>query len=170
MFNIFTIVFLAIVIGFVLAAFMTRQTTPEPIQMVPPEDDLEQDPKNIRALEFEDLFCVGEKLAQENGLTIKEKVKVSEDEYYWVTESQNAFFFGNYVLGFYKTPSAKSFVSLPTILEFKDLVKGAGSTKGLFFSTGYFTKDVLQPLEGPKVNLFNRLKVISEIRRLGLSL
>lgn len=170
MFNIFVIVFLAIVLGFVLAAFITRQTTPEPIQMVPPEDDLLSDPKEIRALDFEDLYRLGEKLMVENGLTLKEKVKVSEEEFYWITESKNDFFSGNYVLGFYKTPSIKAFVSLPTILEFKDLVKSAGSTKGLFFSTGYFTKDVLQPLEGPRVNLYNRGKVIREMKRLGLSL
>lgn len=170
MFNIFVIAFLAIVAGFVLAAFITRQTTPEPVQMVPPEDDLIKDPTEIRALELQDLYALGEKLAQENKLTILERVKVSEEEYYWVAESKNDFFFGHYVLGFYKTPSLKSFVSLPTILEFKDLVKSASSTKGLFFSTGYFTKDVLQPLEGPKVNLYNRGKVIQEMRRLGIPL
>lgn len=150
--------------------FITRQETPEPIQLVPPEDDLLKDPKNVRELTLEDLYRVGEKLCDENRLNIKDRVTVNENEVYWITESSNEFFFGNYVLGFYKTDTAHPYVSLPTIFEFKDFVKSVTSTKGFFFTTGYFTKDVHQPLEGAKISLYNRLKVLSEMDRFKLSL
>lgn len=133
--------------------------------MVPPEDDFLKDPTNFGPLNFAHLFQLGERLCSENGLTLKDKIQVSPQEVYWITESSNEFFFGNYVLGFFETSERHPFVSLPTILEFKDFIKSAGSTKGLFFSTGYFTKDVLQPLEGPKVSLYNRLKVLEELGR-----
>jgi len=43
------------------------------------------------------------------------------------------------------------------------------STKGFYFSTGYYTRDVHQPLEGPKVALYNRKKVLEEMKRFGIS-
>lgn len=170
MFNIFTVAFFAVIVALGLAMFVTRQKTPEPIQLVPPEDDLLKDPKEIRELTLEDLYRVGEKLCEENKLTIKDRVTVDENEVYWITESSNEFFFGNYVLGFYKTDQSHPFVSLPTLFEFKDFVKSVTSTKGFFFTTGYFTKDVHQPLEGAKISLYNRLKVLSEFERFKLSL
>jgi hypothetical protein len=170
MFNIFTLAFGAIFIGIGLAMFTTRQKTPEPIQLVPPEEDTLLDPKELRELSLEDLYKVGEKLCEENKLKIKDRVSVSENEVYWITESSNEFFFGNYVLGFFKTDKEHPYVSLPTIFEFKDFVKSVTSTKGFFFTTGYFTKDVHQPLEGAKVSLYNRLKVLSEFKRFNISL
>ncbi len=169
MFNIFTIAFGAIVFGLVLATLITRKS-PKHIQMVPTEEDFDKDPKNARVLQLEDLYRLGEKMCAENGLVIKEKMTVSPKEVHWIAETQNAFFFGNYVLGFYVTDSPDEFVSLPTILEFKDFIKSAGSTKGLFFTNSYFTRDVLQPLEGPKVNLYNRKKIVEEIQKSGLTL
>jgi hypothetical protein len=170
MFNIFTLCFLAIFFGLALAMFITRQETPQPLQLVPPEDDSLKDPSDIRPLKLEDLYRVGEKLCEENKLSIKDRVTVSENEVYWIAESNSEFFFGNYVLGFFETSPKHPYVSLPTIFEFKDFVKSVTSTKGFFFTTGYFTKDVHQPLEGAKVSLYNRLKIISELQRFKLSL
>lgn len=170
MFNIFTLAFVAIGFGLFLAFIITRKAKPLGFSLVPPEEDSDTDPKEIRPLTFEDLFKLGEALCKENGLVIKEKTPVSKEEAYWITESPNAFFQGNYVLGFYVPENSTSYVSLPTILEFKDFVKSATSTKGLFFNAGYFTRDVLQPLEGPKCSLYNRKRVISEFKRLGLPL
>lgn len=148
---------------------VTRQKTPVPIQLVPPEDDHANDPKNVRELSLEDLYQVGEKLCEENKLIIKDRVSVSDNEVYWITESANEFFFGNYVMGFFKTDIEHPFVSLPTIFEFKDFVKSVTSSKGFFFTTGYFTKDVYQPLEGPKVTLYNRVKILNEFKRFNLT-
>ena len=113
---------------------------------------------------------MGEKLCEENKLSIKDRVTVSENEVYWIAESNSEFFFGNYVLGFFETSPKHPYVSLPTIFEFKDFVKSVTSNKGFFFTTGYFTKDVHQPLEGAKVSLYNRLKIIYELQRFKLSL
>lgn len=169
MFNIFTLAFGAIFAGLMLAMFITRQKTPKPLQLVPPEDDLAQDPKDVRDLTLEDLYKVGEQLCVENKLRIKERVNVDENEVYWIAESSNDFFYGNYVLGFFKTTPNHPFVSLPTIFEFKDFVKSVTSQKGFFFTTGFYTKDVHQPLEGAKVTLYNRLRVLSEFKRLNLA-
>ncbi|NQW44219.1 MAG: hypothetical protein HQ462_02305 [Deltaproteobacteria bacterium] len=168
MFNIFTLAFFAVFIGLGLAMIITRQKTPQPLQLVPPEDDSLIDPKEIRELTLEDLYVVGEKLCEENKLEIKDRVTVSENEVYWIAASTNEFFFGNYVLGFFKIDADHRFVSLPTIFEFKDFIKSVTSTKGFFFTTGYFTKDVHQPLEGAKIALYNRLKIITEYKRLKL--
>ena len=65
MFNIFTLAFFAVFIGLGLAMFITRQKTPQPLQLVPPEDDSLIDPKDIRELTLEDLYVVGEKLCEE---------------------------------------------------------------------------------------------------------
>ena len=153
-----------------LAMLVTRQKTPQPLQLVPPEDDVLNDPKDVRALTLEDLYKVGEKLCEENKLKIKDRVSVTENEVYWITESHNEFFFGNYVLGFFQTTTENPYVSLPTLFEFKDFVKSVTSTKGFFFTTGYFTKDVHQPLEGAKVSLYNRLKILDEFKRFKLTL
>lgn len=170
MFSIFSIVFFAVFLGIVLALFITRGAKPLGYPLVPPEEDSEKDIKGIRPLTFDDLFQLGEELCKENNLRVKEKTPVSEEEVYWIAESANAFFQGNYVLGFFKPSEKNPFVTLSTILEFKDFVKSATSTKGLFFNAGFFTRDVLQPLEGPRVTLYNRLRIISEFKRLGLSL
>jgi hypothetical protein len=168
MFNIFTLVFFAIVIGIVLAVVATRQKLPGSASLVPPEEDFDKDPA-VRQLGLEDLFSVGEKLCVENGLVVKDKIQIAPNEVYWITESKNEFFFGNYVLGFFQTTENEKFVSLPTLLEFKDFIKSVSSTKGFFFTTGYFTRDVHQPLEGPKVSLYNRRKILDEMNRFQIA-
>lgn len=169
MFNIFTLCFFAIALGIALAMLITRKSPPSSQPMVPVEEDEGRDTKTTRALELSDLFKLGEKLCQENELRLKETMVISENEVYWITESTNEFFFGNYVLGFYKLKPG-SYLSLPTLFEFKDFIKSVGSSKGFFFSTGFFTRDVHQPLEGPKVTLYNRLKVLEEMQKHNLSL
>lgn len=169
MFNIFTLAFFAIAVGIVLAVVATRQKIPNSLSLVPPEEDYDKDPGGIRPLTLEDLFKVGEKLMVENKLTLKDKIQISPNEVYWIAESTNAFFYGNYVLAFFQTMESERFVSLPKLFEFKDFTKSVQSAKGFFFSTGYFTRDVHQPLEGPKVALYNRLKTLSEMKRFGIS-
>jgi hypothetical protein len=167
MFNIFTLAFVAIVIGIVLAVFATRQKIPNSPSLVPPEEDYDRDPTG-RPLALTDLFTVGEKLMEENQLSLKDKLEIAPNEVYWITESKNEFFFGSYVLGFFQTTENEKFVSLPTLFEFKDFIKSVQSAKGFYFTTGYFTRDVHQPLEGPKVSLYNRLKILSEMKRFNI--
>lgn len=164
MFNIFFLVFVAVAVGLGLAIFITRQKTPGNALLVPPEEDYDRDPKEEKALHLEDLYRLAEKLCRENELTIKEKISQSPTEIYWIAESQNAFFFGNYVLAFVEVNEEKRFVTMSDVLEFKDFIKSVGSSKGFFFTTGYFTRDVHQPLEGPKVSLYNRLKVLTDLK------
>ena len=114
------------------------------------------------------LFEVAQQLCDKNGLTLKEKIEASTREVFWVAESQNEFFYGNYAFGFILSKPGGPFVSMTDVLEFKDFIKSVTSTKGLFFTTGYFTRDVYQPLEGPKVSLYNRRKILEEFKRLGL--
>lgn len=170
MFSILGIAFGAIFLGMVLSVFITRNSPPQPIQFAPPEDDEAKDPKEVRALTLDDLYQLGEKICEKNDLLLKTKIPVSETEVYWVAESKNELFWGSYVLGFNQATSEKPYISMATILEFKDFIKSVTSAKGLYLTTGYYTKDVYQPLEGPKVNLYNRLKVIEEMKEVGVSL
>jgi len=170
MFSILGIAFGALFLGAGLAVLITKKAPPQPIQFAPPEDDEGQDPKEVRVLSLDDLYRLGNKILEKNDLVLKTTIPVSETEMYWVAESKNELFWGSYVLGFNQATPDHPYTSMATILEFKDFIKSVTSAKGLYLTTGYFTKDVYQPLEGPKVNYYNRLKVISEMNELGLSL
>lgn len=170
MFSILGIAFGAIFLGMALSIFITKNSPPQPIQFAPPEDDEARDPKDVRALSLEDLYRLGEKICEKNDLVLKTTIPIDDREVYWVTESKNELFWGSYVLGFHLATPEQPYTSMSTILEFKDFIKSVTSAKGLYITTGYYTKDVYQPLEGPKVNLYNRLKVIEEMKEAGLSL
>ncbi|NBX76166.1 MAG: hypothetical protein EBQ92_06395 [Proteobacteria bacterium] len=170
MFSILAIAFGAIFLGMLLSVFITKNSPPQPIQFAPPEDDEARDPKAVRALSLNDLYRLGEKICEKNDLVLKTTIPIDETEVYWVAESKNELFWGSYVLGFHQATPENPYVSMATILEFKDFIKSVTSAKGLYLTTGYYTKDVYQPLEGPKVNLYNRLKIIEEMKELGVSL
>lgn len=163
MFSVFGIAIVFTVLAIVLAIFISRQPPPGKVSMIPPEDDFKKDAQVSRKVERADLYQLAEKLCRENELRIKEKIETSPQEAYWIAESTNAFFYGNYVLGFCESGPEKEFVTMTDILEFKDFIKSVSSTKGFYFTTGYFTSDVHQPLEGPKVALYNKLKVLEEL-------
>ena len=169
MFSIFFIVFGAVAVGLILAVFVTRQKLPGNLQLIPPEEDYDIDPKQEKELELADLFKLGEYLCKQNDLVVKERIENSPNEVFWIAESKNEFFFGNYVLGFVKVDEDRRFVTMHDILEFKDFTKSVTSTKGFFFTTGYFTRDVHQPLEGLKVTLYNRLKILNELKSHNLA-
>lgn len=169
MFSLFGIAFVAIAVGIILAVLVTRQKTPGNEPLVPPEEDFDRDPKGVPPLRLEDLFKLGEAMCREHALTVKERISQSPLEVYWIAESTNEFFFGNYVLGFVEVDEERRYVTMHDVLEFKDFIKSVSSTKGFFFTTGYFTRDVHQPLEGPKVTLYNRRKVLEELRSHHLS-
>jgi hypothetical protein len=169
MFNIFFLVFAAVAFGALLAMWVTRKATPEEVQFIPPEDAYENDAKLGRTVTMEDLHSVAGALSKEHRLEVKEKLINSPHEHYWITESKEEFFSGNYVIAFLQTTNEHRFATMTDILEFKDFIKSAGSSKGLFFTTGYFTKDVFQPLEGPKVTYYNKPKVLEEMDRLKLN-
>jgi hypothetical protein len=169
MFSIFFLVGFAVLLGLGLAILVTRTSGRPSEPMIPAEEDFDQDPKTEKALDFEDLYKLARQMIKANGLVVKDELVQDDDEIYWVAESQNDFFFGNYVIGFFKASEETPLVGLTKILEFKDFIKSVGSTKGLFFTTGYFSRDVHQPLEGPKVSLYNRLKVLNELKKHQLS-
>lgn len=168
MFSIFLIVGFAVFVGMALAVFATRQKIPGVVTLVPPEDDAAKDAETA-ALAPEQLYKLAEHLCRENKLQIKEKMENSERESYWIAESQNEFFFGTYVIGFFRVAPDEPFVTMAEILEFKDFIKSMGSSKGFCLTNGYFTRDVHQPLEGPKVTLYNKRKVLEELKKHSLS-
>ena len=159
MFNIFFIAFAAVGFGLALAILITRKKPPGNIEMVPPEEDFDRD-TNKKALTMKDLFELGKALCKQHGLTLKEEIVENLREVYWVTESKSDFFFGTYVLGFYDTDEQHRFITMAQILELKDFIKSVRGAKGFAFTTGFFTRDVHQPLEGPSVTLYNKTKVI----------
>jgi len=159
---------MAVFIGMVLAILITRKGGISPAQMLIKEPDARKDPSDKRPLTLEDLYKFGKHLCQENELTIKEEFPNSETEVYWVVESKNPIFYGNYVFGFYQISSSQ-LISMSDVLKFKDFIKSAGNGKGFLFTTGYFSTDVHQPLEGPAVTLYNRHKIWEELSKLGIS-
>ncbi len=151
-------------LGMALAVYATRHPAPGVITTVPPEDDYATDGELNAKLTLEDLYRLGEAMLKEHKLELKDKLPQSETEVYWVAESKSEFFYGNYVIGFVQLPEAHPFFTMKELLEFKDYVKSATSAKGFLFITGYFTRDVHQPLEGPKVTLYNKRRVLNELK------
>lgn len=169
MFSIFFIVGFAAVVGMGLAIFATRQALPGNNPLVPPEDDAARD-AGLPAVSLAQLHKLGEKLCAENGLTVRDRIDNSVRESIWICESKNEFFYGNYVLAFSLVDSEHhQYITLSELLEFKDFVKSVSSTKGFFFTNGYFSRDVHQMLEGPKVALFNKRKVLEDLKNHGLT-
>ena len=163
MFNIFVLAFMAIFFGLMIAVWMTRKALPPGSGHVIPEEDSQKDPSEIRPLTLEDLKKLGKALCEENQLTIIETLP-GEFEENWVLESQNPIFAGKFVFTFVAKPKDDPFVLLADLLQFKDFVKSMQAGKGFFFTSGYFTRDVHQPLEGVAVSLYNRLRVIEDLR------
>jgi hypothetical protein len=164
MFSLFGIVFVALVIGVLLSVFVSKQPAPGVVTSVPPEEDYDRDAELTAKVTLEDLYKLGEKMVVEHKLEVKERLNQTEDEAYWVCESKSEFFYGNYVMGFVRLPEERPFYTMKELLEFKDFVKSATSAKGFLFITGYFTRDVHQPLEGPKVTLYNKRRVLNELK------
>lgn len=163
MFSLFGVAFFAIVIAVLLAVYITKQPAPGVVTFVPPEEDYDKD-QSLKAVTQEDLFKLGEAMLKEHQLTLKEKVTQTDSEVYWVAESKSEFFYGNYVMGFVRVPADRQFYTMKELLEFKDFVKSSTSAKGFLFTNGYFTRDCHQPLEGPKVTLYNKRKVLEELK------
>ncbi len=157
-------VFFALAIGIGLAIFVTKHPAPGVITTVPPEDDYATDGELTAKLTMEDLYRLGERMMKEHHLTLKDTLVQNENEVYWTAESKSEFFYGNYVMGFVCLPEAHPFYTMKELLEFKDYVKSATSAKGFLFVTGYFTRDVHQPLEGPKVTLYNKRRIFNELK------
>lgn len=166
MFSIFFLIGFSIVVAMALAIFVTRRPVPGQLSRVPPEDDAALDPKDKPVLSYEDLARLGESLCKKNSLTVRDRIQNSPREMFWIADSANEFFFGTYVFCFILISETEPFVSMTEVLEFKDFVKSVQSTKGFVFTNGYFTRDVHQPLEGPKVALYNRRRVIEELEKL----
>ena len=168
MFSIFLIVGIAIAVGIGLAMLATRHLPPGTPTLVPPEDDASEPEGGLQTVTPGHLEKLAETLCRENKVVIRDRLNNSPREIYWIAESNNDFFFGTYVLGFLLTDAANPYITMSDVLEFKDFLKSLGSGKGLLFTTGYFTRDVHQPLEGPKVTLYNKRKVLEELERLKL--
>lgn len=168
MFSIFLIVGFAVFVGMALAIFATRQKIPGRVSLVPPEDDALSD-SGAPAVSAEQLYTLADHLCRENKLQILDKMNNSDRETYWIAESKNEFFFGTYVIGFFRISENDPYVTMAELLEFKDFIKSMGSSKGFCLTNGYFTRDVHQPLEGPKVSLYNKRKVLEELKKYSLS-
>ena len=167
MFNIFFLVFFAVAFAIGLAVIATRAPQPNNSPRVPPEDDyLHRAPTDT--LDMLIVFDTARRICSENGLEIIETIPVSEAESFWVTHSTNPLFYGNYIFGFFSISEQEGFVTLYRLLEFKDFVKSVGSTKGFYFTNGFFTRDVHQPLEGPRVALYNARKIFDERKHFGV--
>lgn len=165
MFNIFTLSIGAIGLAIVLAIAITRQTVSGNPVRVLPEEDRDAPEAKLQSMAAVELVARG--LCLEAQLTVKEEIAVSEKETYWIAESTSPVFQGQYVFGLVRAVSVDDCVTLSTLLEFKDYVKSAGSTKGILLTNGFFTRDVYQPLEGPRVTLYNSRRVQLESARLG---
>lgn len=165
MFNLFVIAGGAVVLGMVLAIFITKQPTPQPIQFIPPEEDSETDGELPKELSLETLYKLAQKMCEEHNLVIKERIVNDPNEVYWIAENTDEFFFGNYTFAF-RIPSAqRPYATMTDVLELKDFMKSSSSQKGFYFNAGYFTKDVYQPLEGPRVTLYNKRRIIGELKK-----
>ncbi|MCB0416726.1 MAG: hypothetical protein H6617_02785 [Bdellovibrionaceae bacterium] len=162
MFNLFFLVFFAILMAAALAVLITRSSSPTKESFLLPEEDKAADPPGP-PLKIADLERLVKHLCQTKGLKLKERHENSPDEVVWVAENEDPILYGILVFGCVEAAPPQGLTPLSAVLEFKDFVKGLGSTKGFLFTTGYFSRDVHQPLEGVKITLFNRKRVLAEL-------
>ncbi|MEZ4751946.1 MAG: hypothetical protein R3B54_15340 [Bdellovibrionota bacterium] len=168
MFNLFFLVFFAIVIAAGLAVLITRGSSPTKESFLLPEEDKATDPSGP-SLALEDLERLVKHLCESKGLKLKERLVNSPEEVVLVAENEDPILYGTLVFGCVEAAEPQGLTPLSAVLEFKDFVKGLGSTKGFLLTTGYFSRDVHQPLEGVKITLFNRKRVMAELAKLSSS-
>lgn len=151
----FTLVAVAILLGFVLIGLILFSSRRTPVVM---EKDYYRDrgapPAGIGGLampQFERL-CV--KLLEEMGLVVDRVTRPSERELDIQAVNPQPVTGGDYlvhcILAEADEPVHPSRV---TILA--DTVKGERATKGILITTGYFAEEVAKRLEGPPVELIN---------------
>ncbi|MCB0405627.1 MAG: hypothetical protein KDD51_12655 [Bdellovibrionales bacterium] len=162
MFNLFFLVFFAILVAAGLAILITRNSSPTKESFLLPEEDKANDPLGPE-LKLGDLEKLVKYLCDSKGLRLKDRLDNSTEEVVFVAENDDPILYGTLVFGCVVAAEPQGLTPLSTLLEFKDLVKGLGSTKGFLLTTGYFSRDVHQPLEGVKITLFNRKKVLAEL-------
>jgi len=165
MFSIFFVVGAAVAAGMALAVIATRTKPPGMLETVLPEDDYAT-ATSLPRPPRECLTRLAELIAQKNGLEIRERLPESPRITYWLLESTNPVFSGTYVFCLLASTDEQPLVTLSEVFELKDFIKGCGGAKGFLLTDGYFTRDVHQPLEGPKVALYNRRQVLEELRKL----
>ena len=163
--SIFFIVFFSLCLGFGLAVFATRQKIPGRPTSVPPEDAALKEPENLPPTGLKELKELGKQWSELNRLILKEEMINSPRETFWILECQSGFFYGQYIMGFLHTTEERPYVTLSEVIEFKDFVKSMGGARAHLFTDGYFTRDVYQVLEGPKIALYNRQKVIEALQK-----
>lgn len=166
MFNLFFLVIFAVIFAAGLAVLITRTSSPTKESFLLPEEDQAVDPKDP-PLELADLERLVRHLCAEKNLKISDRMENSPEEIIIVAQNEDPILYGTLVFGCFKANNKQQLTPLSTVLEFKDFVKGLGSTKGFLLTTGYFSRDVHQPLEGVKVSLFNRKTVLEHLTTLS---
>ena len=163
----FTLVAVAVLLGFVLISLIIFSSRKTPVVM---EKDFYHDrgspPAGVAGLampQFERL-CV--KLLEEMGLVVDSVVHSSDREVDIQAVNPQPVTGGDYIVhGILAEEDEPIHPSRVSALA--DTVKGERATKGILITTGYFVEEVAKRLEGPPIELINGQRfsqLLSEFR------
>jgi restriction system protein len=164
----FTLVVVAVLLGFVLISLILFSTRKTPVVM---EKDFYQDrgspPAGIAGLsmpQFEGL-CV--KLLEGMGLVVDSVSHPSDREVDVQAINPQPVTGGDYIVHCILADSDEPIHS-SRVSALADTVKGERATKGILITTGYFVEEVAKRLEGPPIELINRQRFAQLLSEFGI--
>jgi restriction system protein len=164
----FTLVAVAVLLGFVLIGLILFSARRTPVVM---EKDYYRDrgapPPGIGGLampEFERL-CL--KLLEEMGLVVDRVSRPSERELDVQAVNPQPVTGGDYLVHCILAEADEP-VHPSRVAALADTVKGERATKGILITTGYFAEEVAKRLEGPPVELINGQRFAQLLSEFGI--
>lgn len=164
----FTLVALAVLLGFVLIGLILFSSRRTPVVM---EKDYYRDrgapPGGIAGLAMPQFERLCLKLLEEMGLVVDQVSRPSERELDIQAVNPQPVTGGDYLVHCILVEADEP-VHPSRVAALADTVKGERATKGILITTGYFTEEVAKRLEGPPVELINGQRFAQLLNEFGI--
>lgn len=154
----FGIVVVSVVIGFALILLLKKTTA-----SIPREKDFyaESDPADdkLKSLGMNQFEGVCGRLLTEWGLVIKSCSRLSPQEIEFVAQDPKPIVGGDFIV-YGRLVTDGEVIETSRVMALSDVVRSEKASKGVFITTGFFSADTAQMLEGAPLELINarRLK------------
>jgi restriction endonuclease Mrr len=119
----------------------------------------------LQGLDIEQFERLCRRLAEDRGLRIASQGRRGPREIEITATDTDPLMRGTYmILGV--LAGEEDVVNGSRVLDLASAVKGEQAVKGILITTGYFSEDAVQPLEGPPIELINGPRLLELIGRL----
>ncbi|MBI2080943.1 MAG: restriction endonuclease [candidate division NC10 bacterium] len=164
----FTLVAVAVLLGFVLIGLILFSSRRTPVVM---EKDFYRDrgapPAGIGGLAMPQFERLCLKLLEEMGLVVDRVSRPSERELDIQAVNPQPVTGGDYLVHCILAEADEP-VHPSRVTALADTVKGERATKGILITTGYFAEEVAKRLEGPPVELINGQRFAQLLSEFGI--